>query len=248
MVATLVVSCGAGTGAEPPTGTPSTSPTIPSPTDAPEALPTLEEGPVTSGRYLIMPPAVGWAECATWLPECPPEHPLARSLRVEITIPAGWAASADETIIVPSEGSTDGPTGAGFVVGWTTPTAGLHSDPCQPESHLEPDVKPGPTVDDFVDAVVAQPSFPISDPVDVELGGYPGRSFTLTAPSDISDCYDWRPFEGGIFAQGPNNRWRVWVVDVEGLRMILLSEEFPDTPAKDSAELRAMVRSIRFVP
>lgn len=72
--------------------------------------------------------------------------------------------------------------------------------------------------------------------------------FELTVPSDISDCGDWRPWDPGIFAQGPSNIWKVWVVDVDGLRMILLVEEFRGTPAEDSAELQAMVESIRFVP
>ncbi len=30
--------------------------------------------------------------------------------------------------------------------------------------------------------------------------------------------------------------------------MIILSEEFPDTPEEDKAALRSMVESIRFVP
>ena len=195
-----------------------------------------------------MPPAVGWAECASWVAECPTEPPQARSLRLEISIPSGWEADADATIIVPSHGSTEGPTGAGLEIGWTTPTAGLHSDPCQAEPHLAPDTPVGPTVGEFVDAVLAHPTLQISEPVDVELGGYRGKYFQLTAPPDISMCRDWRPFEPGIYAQGPNNLWSIWVIDVEGFRMIVLTEEFPGTSAKDSAALRSMVESIRFVP
>ena len=248
LVAVLMASCGAEP--EAPAGEPSSAATVTSgPTDA--SLPPLVDGPVTPGRYVVMPPAVGWAECASWVTECPPEPPLARSLRVAITIPPGWEAGMDATVLVPpglAEGSSEGPDGSALVIGWTTPTAGLHSDPCQPASHLPPDIPVGPTVDDFVDAVLAHLSIHVSEPVDVELGGYRGTFFRLTAPSDISDCYDWRPFEPGIFAQGPNNLWSVWVIDIDGFRMIVLTQGFPGTPAKDKVELRSMVESIRFLP
>ncbi len=249
----LVSGCAAGSGAASSGGAPS-APSSASPTMAPgsEAPPasilTLADGPITPGRYVVMPPEVGWAECASWVPECPPEPPQARSLQLEITIPPGWEAGADATIIVPSQGSTEGPDGAGLEIGWTTPTAGLHSDPCQSAPHLEPDIRPGPTVGEFVDAVLAHLSPFVGEPVDVELGGYRGTFFQLTVPSEILTCRDWRPFEPGIYAQGPDNVWSIWVIDVDSFRMIVLTEEFSDTPAKVRADLRAMVESIRFVP
>jgi hypothetical protein len=169
---------------------------------------------------------------------------------VDITIPAGW--QPDGTVVFPSPGPLEsavgGPTGAALVIGWTSPVAGLYDDPCQQIAHLEPDIKPGPTVKDFVAAVVAHPLLAISDPVDVGLGGYRATYFELTAPSDISNCRDWRPFEPGIYAQGPDNRWRIWVVDVDGFRMIVLAEDFPATPPAIKAELSSMVESIGFVP
>jgi hypothetical protein len=36
-------------------------------------------------------------------------------------------------------------------------------------------------------------------------------------------------------------------MDVNGLRFILLTEEFPGTPAEDRTELRSIVESIRFL-
>lgn len=103
------------------------------------------------------------------------------------------------------------------------------------------------SVHDFVDAVLAHPSLNLQEPVKVELGGYGGQLLALTGPSDISKCVAWRPFEPGIFAQGANNLWSMWVIDVDGLRMILVAEEFADTPATVKAELRSMVDSIRFL-
>ena len=247
VVAGLVGGCNAETGREPAAGDPSTSLTQTSPSPS---LPMLDDGPVTPGRYVVVPPAVGWAECSEWAPDCPPEPTHARSLQVEITIPPGWEA-AGSTVIVPrglDEGSSEGPDGAGLVMGWTTPSAGLNSDPCLPVPHMTPDIMVGPTVDEFVDAVLAHPSLKVSDAVDVKPGGYRGQFLQLTAPSDISDCEAWRPFEGGIYAQGRDNLWSIWVIDVDGLRMVVLAEEFAGTPAKDKAELRSMVESIRFLP
>jgi len=184
------------------------------------------------------------------VPECPPEPELARLLGVELTIPAGWEAAMNATVIAPEgfAASVSGPDGAALVIGWTPPTAGFYSDPCQPASHLEPQILVGPTVDDFIEAVIAHPLLTVNESSEVELGGYRGQSFELQAPADISGCQDWRPFEPGIYAQGPDNLWKVWVMDVVGLRMIIVSERFPGTPAKIAAELDAMVESIRFQP
>jgi hypothetical protein len=211
-------------------------------------LPALTEGPITPGTYVIMPPEDGWVtECLDGV-DCAPRPPHARTLQLEITVAAGWESTFENTVIVPAApGSTEGPDGSGLVIGWDP--SGLHSDPCHPvQGHFPPDIPVGPGVEDFVNAVVAHPTLEVSEPVDAEVGGYSGRSFTLTVPSDISDCGDWRPWDPGIFAQGPDNIWNLWVIDVDGLRMILLLEEFPGTPAEDSAELQATVESIRFVP
>jgi hypothetical protein len=248
LVAGLVTACAAPENRTPGATTAASTPRF---AVSPNPLPVLEDGAVAPGRYAVMPPADGWAACADWVVDCPPEPAQARSLRVEITVPRGWEAGFEGTVLVPSAGSfasaAEGPAGAGVVIGWTGHPSGLHADPCQAVSHLKPDIEVGPTVDEFVDAIRAHPSLQISEPEDVELGGHQGKYFELTVPSDISDCHDWRPFEPGIVAQGPDNLWRVWVIDVDGLRMIVLTEEFPDTPARDQADLRSMVESIRFV-
>ena len=40
----------------------------------------------------------------------------------------------------------------------------------------------------------------------------------------------------------------MWVIDVDGLRVILLTQEFAGTPAEVKREQRAMIESIHFVP
>ena len=204
---------------------------------------------IEPGSYAVPPGPYGWANCEVPPPTgCPPEPAHADSMVVEVTIPDGWQAGGDGTVIKPSPGGAEGPDGAALVLRWSGLTTGLHSDPCLPVSHAPTDIAVGVTVDDFMDAVVAHPTLQVTAPVDAELGGYPGRFFTLTGPSDISACDNWRPWEPGIYVQGPDNIWRVWAIDVDGLRVILLTEEFAATPAEVKSELAQIVDSIRFVP
>jgi hypothetical protein len=166
----------------------------------------------------------------------------------QISVPGGgWEAGDEGTVIVSPQG-TEGPDGAALILRWSGLTTGLHADPCLPVSHLPTDIAVGVTVDDFIGAVVAHPALQVTEPAEIQLDGYSGRFFTLTGPSDISGCNNWRPWEPGIFVQGPDNIWRVWAIDVDGLRVILLTEEFAGTSAEVKSELAAMVESIRFLP
>ena len=225
--------------------------TVATPAAAPSAsLPPLVDGPLVAGRYVILPGAEGWKGDPCGLgAACPSIPPVADTLAVEITVPDGWQSAFERTILMPvPPGSTEGPAGAGFAIGWTTMSAGLHSDPCLSEAHGTPDIAVGPTVDDFVGAVVAHPALRATQPRAVELGGYKGTYLTISAPDDISGCADWRPWEPGFAAQGADNLWGIWVIDVEGLRMILVTEEFPNTSEAHKSALRSIVESIRFVP
>jgi hypothetical protein len=135
------------------------------------------------------------------------------------------------------------PDGAGLLVGRG---AWLLTDPCTKAEHAVPaEVEVGPSVDDFADALADHPLLDVTDPVDVTLAGYAGKYVELQVPADISMCEVYRPFDPGIFAQGPSHQWHLWILDVDGLRFVVQSTDYPGTSAKHRAELDAIVDSIR---
>jgi hypothetical protein len=210
---------------------PSPSPTA---TESPTATPQptdpapLTDGPMPAGRYLA--------------------HPFTGRnayIGISLTVPDGWVAFQGVGLL-PTTGSS-GPTGMGIGFGLVNY---LYSDPCH--GHAVADVAVGLSVDDLVTAFQAQSAYETSTPVDVTLGGYSGKQIDLLVPSDLdlSTCdngefYFW---EGGIYAQGPENRWHLWILDVEGQRIVILAQDFAATSAQDQTELRAIVDSIKIEP
>ena len=91
-------------------------------------------------------------------------------------------------------------------------------------------------------ALVDHPDLDATSPVDVTLGGFSGRHLELRAPANTttdelgawtpSGCNYYFVWEPGIHAQGPNALWRIWVLDVNGVRVIVRADSFPGTPSE----------------
>jgi hypothetical protein len=122
----------------------------------------------------------------------------------------------------------------------------MYSEPCSLE--LDPDVPVGLTVDDFVDAITGHPAVDNTDPVDVTLGGYPGTYLEIQGPDDLTDCPEFMVWAPTHYAQGASNLWRIWVLDVDGTRVVFQTSEFPDTAPERLEELRAIVDSFHIEP
>jgi hypothetical protein len=168
------------------------------------------------------------------------------STRITLTVPDGWERLEDP-VLVPTAVGFDAPDGAAILIGRLGPGAGLLTDPCHPV--FPPGIAVGPSVDEFADALAEHPLLDVSTPIAVTLGGHPGKYVELQVPSDISTCPDnYWPWDPGIFAQGPNNRWHIWILDVEGVRVLVLAHDFPGTSTQDQAELMAIVESFHFEP
>jgi hypothetical protein len=160
-----------------------------------------------------------------------------------VTVPDGW--SGIDTAIWLAENQAPNGAALGFGRG-----AWLLADPCKEGDTTW--IPVGPTVADFVDAIANHPILDTTPPVDVTLAGYAGKYLDLQAPADVStddkynpECPYYRPWEPGIYAQGPNHRWHLWVLDVDGIRVVVQSMDYPGTSAQHRAELQAMVDSIK---
>ena len=229
-----------------PTGVPSTPPTA-APTGTP-AAPTgtagepvaLPEGRLPAGAYRIQP----------FVPE-------RSNMAVVADVPADWMGHPS----VPALTKPDENTGiliAGMIVD------SVFSDPCHWDlagtgSPDQPgDVAVGPTVDDLVAALKANKSYTSSTERPITIGGYEGQQLELQLPSfnAISTCDiregqsagDYFVFPRGFWALSTDTRWRLYILDVEGTRLVTLMSIAPSAPAADVAEAADIVESFEITP
>jgi len=237
-----------GVGVSVPSPTPSPTPSpIPSlsPSPSPASFP---EGPLPAGSYAIQP-FVGPGGLCAGQSGCVEAGAEDDSVRMTLTVPDGWAGL--DGAITRAVESYSPPGGAALLFGrggW------LYSKLCGGPG---PDIPTGTTVDEFVTALVDHPDLDLTSPVDVTLGGYSGKYLELRAPAntttdelgpDPSGCNYYFVWEPGIYAQGPNALWRIWVLDVDGVRVVVRSDSFPGTTPQVQAQLQAIVDSIQIEP
>ena len=212
--------------------TPTTAPSpSPQPTRTGPLPPQLlRDGPLAAGTYKALPfPSPNGAMSFTF------------------SVPEGWEGAGPNAVI-PAAG-TGAPDGAALALLLVTE---LYRDPCKADTG-GPLISGGDTIDDLVLAFdEVTPSYTVGSPVDVTLGGYSGKQFELVMPSDVEfeSCergqyWIWEP---GPWAQGPGNRWKVSILDVEGTRVVILAHDYPGTPGSVQGELEDIVRSIVIEP
>ncbi len=88
------------------------------------------------------------------------------------------------------------------------------------------------------------------------IHGYRGKHLELTVPNiDLTECIgsklkSWiAPPYGAFYGYtGPGYAEEFWILDVEGSRLVIAAERSPVSPAKDIAEMRTILDSIRIEP
>jgi hypothetical protein len=168
--------------------------------------------------------------------------------RYSVQVPEGW--------------SSDG----GFVTRNPPSVMGLSvwdaiqvpTDPCRWSSTM---TTPGPTVDDLVKALVAQRTRNALAPAEATLAGYKGVYLEWSVPPDMVDgenCDKWpdngyRDFVsflgvGGSerYQQLANQIDRLWVLDVNGHRLVVDATYSPDATDAQKTELGQVAESLRF--
>lgn len=202
----------------------------PTPTRMPPSVPVaLKEGPLQAGTYVAHPfPAPN------------------DSLSFTFNVPDGWVGYLPGSV-APTAGAA-GPAGAGVDFVQVT---GLYTDSCTSDF-----VQIGLSVDELASALEdiygREPSYEVTAPVDITLSGYSGKRMDLFIPSDVdfSSCDNGGyPFgDGAPYANGPGNRWHLWILDVAWERVVILAHDFATTSQQDQEELLAIVDSIRIGP
>jgi hypothetical protein len=240
--ATSATAAPATTSPSGPTASPSISP---APSPSPARIP---DGPLAAGTYTFQPFVGPGGLCVEESSQagCIEAGAEDDSIRITFTLPNGWTGSLHPTVE-----SYSPPGGAGLKFmrgGW------LYSELCAGPG---PDIPTGTTVDEFVTALVDHPDLDVTSPVGVTLGGFSGKYLELRAPAntttdelgpDPDGCNYYFVWEPGIYAQGPNALWRIWVLDVDGVRVVVRSDSFPGTSPQVQAQLAAIVNSIQIEP
>ena len=209
-----------------PGGQSSATPVVtPTPSATPEPTPqVLGDGPLSAGTVVAHVGPNG-------------------TIDATFTVPAGWRGFSGSCALPPSDVHVNGMCFFSL--------DGLFSDPCHWSGLPEHgDVPVGPSVDDLATALTEQDDYEATTPIDVTLGGYSGKQLDLHMPSDVASCDygEFTPWAGAIYAQGPDDLWHLRIIDVEGTRMVVVSNYLEGASSADQAELQAIVDSIVFTP
>jgi hypothetical protein len=197
---------------------------------------------LTGGRYLFRP--LG-------------DEP---SFAIEATGPDGWFGYPSWAMDGPLPVRADAPSGIGISF---ISANGLYSDPCRWDVQGTGfadigDVEVGPTVDDLVAALRANTFYTSSPATPVTIDGYAGQELELQLPDDPFTSCDKEPgddvghafvFPGsGLYAQGPANRWHLYILDVEGTRLISVILSYAQTPRTDLDLARNIIETLEIEP
>jgi hypothetical protein len=129
-------------------------------------------------------------------------------------------------------------------------------DPCGSKGgdKFDAAVDPGPSVDDLAKALVAQKGAVTSEPIPVTLDGRQGLYLTYQVAQgiDVKKC-EAQAFD--IFSTGPGaqfletarERAAIWILDVDGERLVLVWVAVPGVTPAQMREMTGMVESARFV-
>ncbi len=159
--------------------------------------------------------------------------------RITITIPDGW-----QKVRVPGLVWGDGAV-LGF---WNVDR--LYVDPCARELGLR-DPTFGPTAGDLAAALDDVPGLEATTPEDVAVDGFSGSRVELTAGGPWDSCTGGEAVLwpiGGSDAKpppGPDVRETLWILDVNGDRLVITAGAAPDAPSEVLDELEAIFDSIQ---
>jgi hypothetical protein len=158
-------------------------------------------------------------------------------LRITFSVPAGWFKG--NVPFAAWEGDTNSN------VAFESPD-NLYVDPCDPGRGLQQPAV-GSTVDAFATALAGLPGIAVSAPADVTLGGYSGKMLDMTSetPAGCEETALWDDMDIAVPAPGPGSTRRLWILDVDGTRLVIVRNARAEASVDVVAELQRVVDSIR---
>jgi hypothetical protein len=171
---------------------------------------------------------------------------LAHLPRIAITLPGGWF-NYDGWAVGNRRGGGDV-----FVTFWDVDR--VYPTPCDWKYRAM--LNPGRSVPGLAAALRKQPLRDATAPVDVVLAGVRGKYLEWSVPDDIrfADCDEgvfesWtgRGWASDRYQQAPGQVDRLWILDVEGERLVVDASYMPTATPEERAILQGVVSSIRFL-
>ena len=174
---------------------------------------------------------------------------------ISVTIPApGWSGEVGGGVLCKNDGCSDPPDGAGIIV-FQGPLY-VYGDSCR-WSTTTPD-KPATTVDELITALQALSLRDPSTPhiFAVEIGGYTGEYMSLDVPYSVDfalcDRGEFRSWVGDLaldnarYHQGPGQGDALYILNVNGLLMVIDIGHYAGTPEEAMVQAEAIVNSATF--
>lgn len=131
---------------------------------------------------------------------------------------------------------------------WTV--AGVYDDPCTKRSRRSA----GRTVEDLAEILASQPMLSPSEPAAVQVGDREGLYLEMRVPEiDFQECAEddvafWSSVPAGdLYSATAGALVRVWIVDLDGTRVVLNTYTEPGASTEQVDGLDDVVASARFV-
>lgn len=191
-------------------------------------------GPLEPGSYSL----AAWGDTNA--------EPLPRAI---FEVPAGYFSNGGYVIDAGSDGS---PEADQYGVVQVSRVHQVLTDPCR----LGTATEVGSTVADLARALVDQRG-PSTQPTAVELDGHTGLYLEVTVPPnlDLADCTNseyplWlaRPDTAQAHSDRAGIVHHLWLLDVEGTRLVLAVSNYPDQPESQHQELITIAETVHFEP
>jgi hypothetical protein len=123
----------------------------------------------------------------------------------------------------------------------------VNTDPCLGFDYRDP----GPSTADLAQALADQPLRGPGKPRPAVLGGHPGWSLVLTAPDRLDQCREddlaiWKTGQTQHHNHVAGQVDRLWIVEVDGERLVVDASYGPRAPRAKVDELLRMARGVTF--